>query len=234
MMLLTLLLLAAPEETPRLRHGAYVAFLPTAERVGLRLTSIAHGNRADPLTWRYAFGGGGPIGEESWVALGEVVEVGIDPAPPRLGVVCLNAGWSLARAAFDGAVWAIVAAAGRQCTLVDEADFHLFLPAGKTGAVAVGASVTREGCRVRLSAGEEVVADESGDFDQPKVFRLPAGAGDRLIRLEILPPGVSGLNLDDVELTVTEGFAPYLAPSAECAETLGRRWVAWQAQHPSS
>lgn len=231
--LLLLLLTAGPDElSPQLRHINYVAFLPGAEPVTLHLASVRHSSRyAEGLNWLAVVGDGLVVGR-GLLGLEESADVDLGELPARLHAVKLDSGWNLARAGVSGAPWAVVCHETLQVSLVGEARWFVFQPADREAIVSVGASVTREGCRVMITLPDGAVAvDETDDFDQPRTFRLAASARSRVLELAILKPDTAELVLDDVELVLKDGLAPYLAPTAAFAQTLGERWLQWSSRH---
>lgn len=221
--------LLAADPSPRLRHEAYLAVLPTAATVRLTLTSVQHSpNYGNGLRWRAAAGDGLKLGEGS-IPLGETQTVELSPPAGALAVVWVDSGQNLAVAAVEGGAASVVSRAAGDTTIVKEGTFYLYQPAGEEGKLSVGASVTGETCRVVIEAGGETLVDKSDDFDKPETFTIPKADAARVVTLKILKPDVG--NLDDVELRVLSGLAPHLALGAADAETLGKRWVQWQAAH---
>ena len=229
--LLAACLLGAGPTSPVLRHQSYLAFLPSAATTAVRFDCRAHGDYPDRLRWSAVVGEGEELAR-GLVDVGQSRADAVVSRPGQLTALLLDSGWNVCTVSLDEAPWALVCHETSTLSVIGLADLWLWQLPGGPARLSVGASVTGEGCRVLLTAGDVTLSDESGDFDRAKPFSVPATATPRAVRLQILKPELPRLALDDVELTVQRNFAPYLAPTAAFAETLGSRWAQWAATHP--
>lgn len=232
--LATALLAAEPGgDSPALRHVNYVAFQPGRTAVTARLSCRRH-------SWRYDDG----LRYRLLVGDANVVDRGqLEPEqsrtcewrlPPKLHAIELDSGANLVSLRLDGAPWGVVCSRGVPASMVGEARWYIFQAAEHRGFFTVSAAVHGEGCRVVVRTLDgPLLLDSTSDFDQPQQLAIPDAGTARILELRVLAPNTDELTLDDVELQLGRGLAPYLTVSPADARRMGDRWSQWSAQQPS-
>jgi hypothetical protein len=104
---------------------------------------------------------------------------------------------------------------------------YFYVPKGaKQFSVHVQASVRGEGLAYEIRDPDGNICSEGeGDFDrcQKVEVKVPPNSDGRAWSLSILKPKAKRIGLDDTEIYLGDGLAPYLAAKAEWAVDFGRR-----------
>lgn len=217
----------AGEQWPQLRHTCYAVVLaPEGSSIHLGLKSIAKGTYPDWLQYAIIDGNGDEV---LWDQLrpGSQGEVEYPVRTPGLHVIELVTGWNVATLAVGDMPSALVVSERLPLQTVGEVPrLYFYVPAGVTEFVITGsASVTGEGARLTVSgpdANEAGVLD--GDLDKPEklTLRVSPGQDARVWSFAITSPQTPNVYVDDVLLHFSENIPPYVAETAEAAETFAR------------
>lgn len=208
-----------------LRHDNFLVFQGTAgEAITIEVESVAKAGYvyADDVVVEVI----DPSSERTLreiVPLGETASIEYVPAANGTHALRLSVGWNVARAAVEGAPWAMVAWQNVPVNICGAAaPLYFKVPADLDRfAIALSASVTGEGAEVTiLDPAGEVVFSETGDYDSLSTIEVevPEGADDAVWQLRITDPEQADLNLDDVQFYLAGRIPPFFSPNPDDVE----------------